>query len=125
MGVAVPDSVQYYRIKRLKEMGANAYRCAHNLPAKEILDACDELGLIVMDENRRFESRKEVLEYLDIMVKRDRNHPSIIFWSLFNEEPLQNTEEGGKIFRRMKHRVLHLDDSRLLVGASTVRVPKS
>ena len=98
-------------------MGTNAYRCAHNLPAKEILDACDEIGLIVMDENRRFESRKEVLEYLDIMVKRDRNHPSILFWSLFNEEPLQNTEEGAKIFRRMKSRVLQLDDSRLLVGA--------
>ena len=117
VGVAVPDSVQYYRIKRLKEMGTNAYRCAHNLPAKEILDACDELGLIVMDENRRFESRTEVLEYLDIMVKRDRNHPSIIFWSLFNEEPLQNTDEGAKIFRRMKSRVLHMDDSRLIVGA--------
>ena len=117
VGVAVPDSVQYYRIKRLKEMGTNAYRCAHNLPSKEILDACDELGLIVMDENRRFESRKEVLEYLDIMVKRDRNHPSVIFWSLFNEEPLQNTEEGAKIYRRMKSRVLKLDDSRLLTGA--------
>lgn len=117
VGVGVPDSVQYYRIKRLKEMGTNAYRCAHNLPAKEILDACDEIGLIVMDENRRFESRKEVLEYLDIMVKRDRNHPSILFWSLFNEEPLQNTEEGAKIFRRMKSRVLGLDDSRLLIGA--------
>ena len=117
VGVAVPDSVQYYRIKRLKEMGTNAYRCAHNLPAKEVLDACDEIGLIVMDENRRFESRTEVLEYLDIMVKRDRNHPSVIFWSLFNEEPLQNTEEGAKIFRRMKNRVLHLDDSRLIVGA--------
>ena len=117
VGVGVPDSVQYYRIKRLKEMGTNAYRCAHNLPAKEVLDACDEIGLIVMDENRRFESRTEVLEYLDIMVKRDRNHPSIVFWSLFNEEPLQNTEEGAKIFRRMKSRVLKLDDTRLLVGA--------
>ena len=117
VGVAVPDSVQYYRIKRLKEMGTNAYRCAHNLPAKEILDACDEIGLIVMDENRRFESRTEVLEYLDIMVKRDRNHPSVLFWSLFNEEPLQNNEEGAKIFQRMKSRVLHLDDSRMIVGA--------
>ncbi len=117
VGVAVPDSVQYYRIKRLKEMGTNAYRCAHNLPAKEILDACDEFGLIVMDENRRFESREEVLNYLEIMVRRDRNHPSVIFWSLFNEEPLQNTEEGAKIYRRMKNTVLALDDSRLITGA--------
>ena len=117
VGVAVPDSVQYYRIKRLKEMGTNAYRCAHNLPNKEILDACDELGLIVMDENRRFEAREEILQYLDIMVRRDRNHPSVIFWSLFNEEPLQNTEEGAKIFKRMRSVVEKLDDSRLIMGA--------
>ena len=117
VGVAVPDSVQYYRIQRLKDMGTNAYRCSHNLPNKEILDACDELGMIVMDENRRFESRDEVLEYLDIMVRRDRNHPSVIFWSLFNEEPLQNTEEGAKIYRRMRAVVEHLDDSRLITGA--------
>jgi len=117
VGVAVPDSVQYYRIQRLKDMGTNAYRCSHNLPAKEILDACDELGMIVMDENRRFETREEVLEYLDIMVKRDRNHPSVIFYSLFNEEPLQNTEEGARIYKRMRSRVEHLDNTRLLTGA--------
>lgn len=117
VGVAVPDSVQYYRVKRLKKLGTNAYRCSHNLPNKEILDACDELGIIVMDENRRFESRKEVLEYLDIMVRRDRNHPSVIFWSLFNEEPLQNTDEGTLIFRKMKSRVRKLDDTRIITGA--------
>lgn len=117
VGVAVPDSVQYYRIKRLKEMGTNAYRCSHNLPNKEILDACDELGLIVMDENRRFEARAEVLGYLDIMVRRDRNHPSVMFYSLFNEEPLQNTDEGAKIFKRMRACVEHLDNSRLIMGA--------
>lgn len=117
VGVAVPDSVQYYRIKRLKEMGSNAYRCSHNLPNKAVLDACDELGMIVMDENRRFESSDEVLRNVEIMIRRDRNHPSVIFWSLFNEEPLQNTEEGAKIYRRMKNLVLHLDDSRLITGA--------
>ncbi len=117
VGVAVPDSVQYYRIKRLKEMGTNAYRASHNLPTKQLLDACDELGLIVMDENRRFESRTEVLEYLDIMVRRDRNHPCVMFWSLFNEERLQNTEEGANIFRRMRSVVEHLDDTRLITGA--------
>ncbi len=117
VGVAIPDSVQYYRIQRLKEMGTNAYRCSHNLPSKEVLEACDELGMIVMDENRRFESRKEVLEYLDIMVKRDRNHPCVMFYSLFNEEPLQNTEEGARIYQRMRARVEQLDDSRLFTGA--------
>lgn len=117
VGVAVPDSVQDYRIRRLKEMGCNAYRCSHNLPTKEVLDACDRHGLIVMDENRRFETRQEVLEYLEIMVRRDRNHPCVMFWSLFNEEPLQNTAEGARIYRRMAATVRKLDDSRLLTGA--------
>ncbi len=117
VGVALPDSVIYYRIKRLRDMGTNAYRCSHNLPNKEVLDACDELGLIVMDENRRFESNDEVLNNIDIMVRRDRNHPSVVFWSLFNEEPLQNTEEGAKIYRRMRAVTEHLDDSRIITGA--------
>ena len=117
VGVAVPDSVQYYRIKRLKDMGSNAYRCSHNMPSKEILDACDRLGMIVMDENRRFECSKDVLNQLRTLVKRDRNHPSVIFYSLFNEEPLQNTDEGKRIFLRMKNEVLKLDNTRLIAGA--------
>ena len=117
VGVAVPDSIQYYRVKRLKEMGTNAYRCAHNMPAKEILDACDEIGILVMDENRRFESRPEVLGHVEKMVIRDRNHPSVIMYSLFNEEPMQGTREGGNIFRRMRSLVRRLDDTRIITGA--------
>ena len=117
VGVAVPDSIQYYRIRRLKEMGCNAYRCAHNPPAREILDACDELGLIVMDENRTFETRPDAIKNLEILIRRDRNHPCVIFYSLFNEEPLQNTSEGRAIYKRLKSRVLKLDDTRLLTGA--------
>ena len=123
VGVAVPDAVQYYRIKRLKEMGSNAYRSAHNIPAKEILDACDELGLIVMDENRRFETRDEVLDNLRIMVRRDRNHPSVMFYSLFNEEPLQTTTEGARMFLHMKNVVKQLDDTRLITGAMNTWEP--
>jgi len=117
VGVAVPDSIQYYRIRRLKEMGTNAYRCSHNMPTKAVLDACDEYGLLVMDENRRFEARPEVIGHVEAMVKRDRNHPSVVMYSLFNEEPMQGTHEGGNIFRRMKAAVLRLDDSRLITGA--------
>ena len=116
VGVAVPDSIHHYRIQRLKELGSNAYRCAHNPPAKELLDACDELGMLVMDETRHFESSDEQLAQLEIMVRRDRNHPSVIMWSLLNEEPLQDTEEGAKIFRRMKSLVNKLDDSRFVTG---------
>lgn len=117
VGVAVPDSIQYYRVRRLKEMGCNAYRCAHNPHSREILDACDELGLIVMDENRTFETRPDAIKNLEMLIRRDRNHPSVIFYSLFNEEPLQNSSEGRAIYKRLKSRVLKLDDTRLLTGA--------
>ena len=117
VGVAVPDSIQYYRVRLLKEMGSNAYRCSHNPPAKEILDACDELGMIVMDENRRFETGDEFVRNLQTLIKRDRNHPSVVFWSLFNEEPIQNTQLGARIFRRLKAEVKKLDDTRLITGA--------
>ena len=117
VGVAVPDSVQYYRVRRLKEMGCNAYRSAHNLPAKEILDACDEYGLLVMDENRFMETRRDVMRNVENMVRRDRNHPSVILWSMFNEEPLQNTTEGAAIFRRMRSAVRKLDPTRPVIGA--------
>ena len=117
VGIAVPDAIQDYRIRAMKEMGANAYRAAHNPPAKEILDACDRYGILVMDEHRRFEASREELFYLETMVLRDRNHPSIVFWSLFNEEPLQNTPEGAAIFRRQRTHVEKLDRSRLILGA--------
>ncbi len=117
VGVAVPDSVQEYRIKRLKDMGTNAYRCSHNMPAKEILDACDKYGMIVMDENRRFESSRDVINQVRTLIKRDRNHPSVIFYSLFNEEPLQNTNEGKRIYKRLRSEAMKLDNTRIVMGA--------
>ena len=117
VGVAVPDAIQDYRIRAMKEMGANAYRSAHNPPAKEILDACDRYGILAMDEHRLFETSAEELFYLETMIRRDRNHPSVVFWSLFNEEPLQNTPEGAAIFRRQRALVEKLDRSRLILGA--------
>src|SRR5205085_4653378 len=52
VGIAIPDRLLEWRIRRLKAMGSNAYRCSHNPPAAELLDACDRLGMLVMDENR-------------------------------------------------------------------------
>lgn len=117
VGVAVPDSIQDYRIRLLKEMGVNAYRAAHNPPAREILDACDRYGILVMDEHRRFEANPEQLFYLETLIRRDRNHPSVAMWSLFNEEPLQNTPEGAAIFRRQRAAVERLDTTRPILGA--------
>lgn len=117
VGVAVPDAIQYYRISRLKEMGANALRTAHNFPAKEVLDACDEYGILVIDENRRLETISSNLDQLKTMIKRDRNHPSIILWSLFNEESRQGTLEGARVFCKLQSLVKKLDDSRPTTGA--------
>ena len=117
VGVAVPDSLHEYRIKKLKEMGSNAYRCAHGMPSKELLDECDRQGLLVMDENRNFETGADQLGQLRKMVLRDRNHPCVVMYSLFNEEPLQYTYEGKRMAKRMREEVRKLDDTRFVTAA--------
>jgi len=67
-------------------MGCNAYRTSHNTPTEELLEACDQLGMLVLDETRRMGSDPESLGQLQRMVLRDRNHPSVFCWSLCNEE---------------------------------------
>src|SRR5690348_4546715 len=112
VGSALPDRLQYFRIAKLKEMGANAYRTSHNPPTPELLDACDELGMLVMDETRMFSSSGEGLGQLERTVRRDRNHPCIFIWSLGNEEPLQGKAAGARIAATMKRLVRRLDPSR-------------
>ncbi len=117
VGVAVPAALWDYRLKRLKALGCNAVRCAHNAPAREFLDACDRLGFLVMDENRVFNPAPEHMAELQWMVRRDRNHPSVILWSVFNEEPMQGTEAGYEMVRRMREAVRELDTTRPVTGA--------
>ena len=112
VGVALPDRLHEYRIERLKEMGSNAYRCAHNPPAPELLDACDRLGMLVMDEVRHMDSTPQGLFELESLVRRDRNHPSVILWSLGNEEPIQGSDVGGRIVQSMKNLARKLDPTR-------------
>jgi beta-galactosidase len=119
VGVAVPDEIHEFRIRRLKEMGCNAYRCAHHPPAAELLDACDRLGMLVIDENRTFGSSPQHLEQLRAMVLRDRNHPSVILWSICNEEAIQGTPVAANIARAMQAEVKKLDPGdggRLSIG---------
>ena len=117
VGVAVPDAIQEFRVARMKQMGVNAYRCSHNPPAPEILEACDRLGMVVMNENRFYNSGDIYLEHLHEQTLRDRNHPSVIMWSLFNEEPWQGDERGRKMVERMKRTIRKLDTSRPVTGA--------
>jgi beta-galactosidase len=117
VGSALPDRIQYYRIEKLKEMGVNGYRTSHNPPTPELLDACDELGMLVMDETRRMSTDSEALSDLKRMVRRDRNHPSVILWSLANEEPEQGTERAARVVATMKRLVRRLDPSRPVTTA--------
>jgi beta-galactosidase len=124
VGIGMSDNLLYWRIMKLKQMGANAYRCSHNPPTAALLDACDRLGMLVMDENRHlgdatggYSSGTAQTPYADLsplnaMILRDRNHPSVILWSMCNEEAISGTQAGADIFNAMKQRVFEFDTSR-------------
>lgn len=97
VGVAVDEDIVRYKLMEMQKMGANAMRCVHNPVSKVTLDLCDELGIMVMNETRMFGSSPEALRQLESVAKRDRNHPSIILWSLGNEEFEQNTKLGKRM----------------------------
>jgi beta-galactosidase len=117
LGVALPDRIHFFRVEKLKQMGANGYRMSHNPPTPALLDACDRLGMLVMDETRMMSSTPEGLDELATMIRRDRNHPSVIIWSIGNEEPLQGTETGAHIAASMKRLIRRLDPTRPMTEA--------
>ncbi len=116
VGVAIPREIQRFRISKLKEMGCNAIRTSHNPQLEGFYEVCDELGMLVMDEARHFSSTIECLGQLRTLVCRDRNHASVIMWSIFNEEPLQCTPVGRKMARTMKNLIYTLDGTRPVTG---------
>lgn len=126
VGTAVPDYLQYYRISLLKEMGANAYRTSHNPPTPELLDACDSLGMLVLDETRLLTGGKEYLQQFQDLVKRDRNHPSVFMWSIGNEEEtIQANETGKRTAAAYLHELKKLDATRTATfGANIGNVTK-
>lgn len=121
IGVALPDVMQYYRISKLKEMGSNAYRCSHNPPTPEMLDACDRLGMLVIDETRLMGINDLHLGSLKKMIERDRNHPSVICWSVGNEEwNIEGNITGERITNTMQSFVKSIDPTRpVTVGISS------
>lgn len=114
VGAALPDAVQYYRVRKLQDMGCNALRTSHNPPTPELLNAADELGMLVFDETRMMSSNPEGLSQLEDLVRRDRNHPSVFMWSLGNEEGQAATEKGVLILTAMKEVTTKQDGSRLV-----------
>lgn len=118
VGIAIPDSVWEFRLAQMKKMGANAYRSAHHQPSKEVLDICDRLGILVMDETRRMSSAPSDLEELRMVVKHGRNHPSVILWGIGNEEVFsQDRPETVRTTITMRMEVRKLDDTRPITSA--------
>jgi len=127
------------RLRALKEMGCNGIRCAHNPPIPEFLDLCDEMGFLVMDEafdewlltkNKLLNYYSETLAYgysqffsrhaeedLLRMLRRDRNHPSVILWSIGNEIPEQSARDGVKILKFLRDICHREDPSRMVTSA--------
>ena len=120
VGSALPDRLQYFRVSRLKDMGDNGIRTSHNPPTPELLEACDHLGMMVMDENRLLGSDARNLDYLAELIRRDRNHPSVVIWSLFNEENEQTTPTAARIAATMQRLVHELDPTRVCTAAANV-----
>ena len=119
VGTALPDGLQCFRVKKLKEMGCNAWRTSHNPPTPALLDACDKLGMFVMDENRLLNSSPEYVSQFKRMIRRDRNHPSVIIWSIGNEEwGVQDTPVGVRIAKTLIRIQKELDPSRTCTFAA-------
>jgi len=113
LGCALPDALQTFRLEQLMAFGCNAYRSAHNPPTPELLDACDRLGMLVIDENRLMGTAEYHHDHLRRLIRRDRNHPSIILWSIGNEEwRIEGEDTGVRIAATMQRWVKQLDSTR-------------
>lgn len=112
VGAGIPDALHEWRVAQMQGMGSNAWRSAHNPPAEALLDICDRMGMLMIVEARLNSTDDEAMDQLDRIVRRDRNHPSVILWSLGNEEPQQGTDKGARITAEMAAHVRRLDPTR-------------
>jgi beta-galactosidase len=111
-GKVMPRRAAYYRARLYKEMGVNAVRCSHYPHTRHLMDAYDELGFVVMAENRWYSDEPEAMRQLETLIRMERNRPSVVLWSAGNEEPLHAEERGVRIARRMFARMRQLDPTR-------------
>ncbi|MFI3238309.1 MAG: glycoside hydrolase family 2 TIM barrel-domain containing protein [Lachnospiraceae bacterium] len=113
VGGAMSRSIIRHKIAVLKDLGCNGYRCSHNPPSPYLLEACDDYGILVMDEVRLMSSAGEYLSQMVDTIKRDRNHPSIFIWSIGNEEmAIHGTKIGVKVMKHMLRIANELDATR-------------
>ena len=120
VGAAIPDELQEWRLLQLKKFGCNAYKASHNPMTPQMLDACDRLGILVIEENRLTGVNEEHIRLLEKMIRRDRNHPCVILWSVGNEEwGIEWNEWGTNIAASMREYCHRFDPSRLMTVASS------
>src|SRR5215469_4667587 len=118
VGAALPDGLHEYRANVLRSMGSNAVRTSHNMPAPQWVEACDRLGLMMMCETRTMSASPQALDELATMIRRYRNSPAIVLWSMGNEEwTLQQSVLGEHIVAAMVARAHELDPTRLCTAA--------
>ena len=118
VGAALPDRLQWYRLAILREMGGNAVRTSHNMPTPEWVEACDRMGMMMMCETRMMSDNPEGMAQLEVMIKRYRNSPSIVIWSMGNEEWIMMYQpQGVRVIDRMIERTHELDPTRLCTAA--------
>jgi beta-galactosidase len=129
LGAAAYDRAEERRVELMKASGFNAIRCAHNPPSESFLDACDRLGMLVIDETfDMWQKPKNPEDYsnyfdewwqrdVDAMVKRDRNHPSIIMWSIGNEIPERGEPEGVETSKMLVEYIKSIDSTRPVTAA--------
>lgn len=120
VGTAIPDELQRFRLQKLKDMGSNAIRSSHNPATPALLEACDEMGILVINENRLMGTAPFIKDQLERLMKRDRNHPSIIIWSLGNEEwAIEGNVVGERIIADMQAFANKFDHTRPKNAASS------
>ena len=137
LGAAVNTRALERQLEILKEMGCNGIRTSHNPPAPELLDLCDRMGFIVMDEafdiwktgKTEFDYHLDFDEWhrrdIEAMVLRDRNHPSVFIWSIGNEvmEQWERDGSGETIATELAGIVRSLDDTRPVTAACNDPAP--
>ncbi|MDF9829436.1 beta-galactosidase [Parabacteroides sp. PF5-6] len=117
VGIALTEDIMEYKVKRLKDMGVNAYRSSHHPATRAFLDICDREGILVLNENRNFMVNPVTLADLRDLVVSSRNHPSVFMYCLENEEMITPTKQGKAILRRIKDLVKHMDPTRMITMA--------
>ncbi len=114
VGTGIPDGLWLYRVQQLKKYGFNTIRSSHNPATPALLDVCDSLGVLMIDETRLLGTADHQLNLMQRMIERDRNHPCVMLWSIGNEEwGCEGSETGERIARKMVYEAHRMDPSRL------------